>query len=130
MDIGVLDQVRREPDEARGRLRFKLLTGDLPFTGFHANEVVFLPLFKDANAFPHQRIEHNRMRLTLDFLGSFESLDDRSNIVAIDALRIPPKGLPFGMNRLDVKHLSRGTIGLLIVAIDKREKIIKSMMRG
>src|SRR5580692_9678560 len=92
--------------------------------------MVFLPLFEGRYAFSHQRVEHDRMRFVLDLLSCFQSPDDRSNIVAVDSLGIPSKGLPLAVDRLDVKHLRGRTVRLLIVAIDKREKVVEAVMRG
>src|ERR1700733_5187478 len=90
--------------------------------------MIFVPFLERAHALPHQSVENDRMRLTGDLPGRIDSVDNRVYVVAVNALRIPTKGLPFAVHRLYRENLPRRPVSLLIIAVNKSEEMVETIV--
>ena len=77
-----------------GLLVSSSLMAKLPFVRLDADEVIFLALLQERDALTHQRIsdDHPGLRFSVIF-GSIKGSHDGVEIIAIDTLHEPTKGL-------------------------------------
>lgn len=71
-----------------------------------SDEVIFLALLQEGDAFAHERVGDNDAGLGFSvILGSIEGSDNSIEIVAVDALHEPTKGLELVDQGLECQHL-------------------------
>jgi hypothetical protein len=102
-----------------------------PFGGFHSYEMVFFASLEKGHAFSHQSIEQNDARLLgIALPGDVKSVNHRRQIIAIDALHMPAKRLPFVCHRFKRQYVMRVVVGLRIIDVDQSNQIRQTKMRS